>query len=107
MLATLNELDIKIVDIDNAYLNTKYEAKVYVVVGPELFGKQNEGKNAVIVRALYRLRSSGNTWITEFSTFITKELGYESSITDPDVYLKLFKKSDGSRFLFISYNLCQ
>ena len=30
--------------------------------------------------------------------FITKELGYSSSIADPDVYLKAFKKPDGSKY---------
>ena len=98
MLAALNDLEIKTVDIGSTYLNTKCKEKVHVKVGPELFGKKNEGKTAVIVRALYGLRSSGNAWRSEFSTFITKELGYKSTVADPDVYRKVFKKPDGSQY---------
>ena len=59
-------------------------------------GRKN--KIAVIVRALYGLRSSGNAWRNEFSTFITKELGYRSTIADPNVYRKPCKKPDGSKY---------
>ena len=98
MLAVLNDLDVKTADVGNAYLNAPCKEKVHVRVGPELFGKENSGKLAVIVRALYGLRSSGNAWKSEFSTFITKELGYSSSIADPDVYRRAFKQPDGSTY---------
>ena len=98
MLAALNGLDLKSADIGNAYLNARCKERVHVKVGPELFGKENEGKTAVIVRALYGLRSSGNAWRNEFSTFITHELGYKSSIADPDVYIKACKRKDGTKY---------
>ena len=71
---------------------------MHIKVGPELFGKENKGKIAVIVRALYGLCFSGNTWRNEFSTFIVHDLGYKSSIADPDVYLKPCKRPDGTKY---------
>ena len=61
-------------DIGNAYLNAACKKNVHIKIGPELFGKEIVNKTAVIVRALYGLRSSGNALRSEFSTFITKEL---------------------------------
>ena len=98
MLAALNGLDLKSADIGNAYLNARCKERVHVKVGPELFGKENEGKTAVIVQALYGLRSLGNAWRNEFSTFIVHDLGYKSSIADPDVYLKPCKRPDGTKY---------
>ena len=49
MLAALNGLDLKSADIGNAYLNLRCKERVHVKVGPELFGKENKGKTAVIV----------------------------------------------------------
>ena len=71
---------------------------MHVKVGPELFGKENKGKTAVIVQALYGLCSSDNAWRNEFSTFIVHDLGYKSSIADPDVYLKPCKRPDGTKY---------
>ena len=98
LLCALNGLDLKSADIGNAYLNADCKEKVHVRVGPELFGTEHEGKIAVIVRALYGLRSAGNAWRNEFSAWITNELGYESTIADPDVYRKACKKPDGTPY---------
>jgi hypothetical protein len=56
-LAALNDLDVKMADIENAYLTAPITEKVWTVLGPE-FGDES-GKRALIVRALYRLKSSG------------------------------------------------
>ena len=55
LVVALNDLDIKMVDIGNAYLNASTEEKVYCVNGPE-FG-EDTGKIAIIVRSLYLLMS--------------------------------------------------
>ena len=39
------------------------EKKVHVTLGKEIFGKEYEGKRAVIVRALYGLKSAGASWM--------------------------------------------
>ncbi len=56
MLAALNDLEVKVGDFLNAYITTPITEKVWTVLGPE-FG-QDAGKSAVIVRALYGLKSA-------------------------------------------------
>jgi hypothetical protein len=56
-LAALNDLDVKMADIENAYLMAPLTEKVWTVLGPE-FG-DDAGKRALIVRALYSLKSAG------------------------------------------------
>ena len=59
--AALNDLDVLIADIGNAYLNADCREKVYTIAGPE-FGS-HAGKYIVITRALYGLKSSGATFV--------------------------------------------
>jgi len=101
MLAALNEIDILMGDIGNAYLNAPNKERVHVICGPKLFGPENQGKKAVIVRALYGLKTAGNSWRQHFSAVIREQLGYESTVADPDVYRKVDKKSSGE--LYYSY----
>jgi hypothetical protein len=56
-LAALNDLDVKMADIENAYMMAPITEKVWTVLGPE-FGN-DDGKCALIVRALYGLKSAG------------------------------------------------
>jgi hypothetical protein len=56
-LAALNDLDIKMADIENAYLTAPITEKVWTVLGPEL--GDNAGKRALIVRALHGVKSAG------------------------------------------------
>ena len=56
-LAALYDVDLLAADIGNAYLNAPCREKIYCIAGPE-FGA-DEGKTAIIVRALYGLKSSG------------------------------------------------
>jgi hypothetical protein len=48
-------------DIQNAYLNASTKESSYTIAGPE-FGKDNKKHPALIVWALYGLRSSGARW---------------------------------------------
>ena len=60
--AALNDLDVFAVDIRNAYLQAPSSQKNYVICGPE-FGLENEGKVALIHRALYGGKAAGcNFW---------------------------------------------
>ena len=56
--AALNELDVTAADIRNAYLQAPSSQKHYIVCGPE-FGLENQGKTALITRALYGGKSAG------------------------------------------------
>jgi hypothetical protein len=60
-LAALNDLDVKMADIENAHLTAPITEKVWTVLGPE-FG-DDAGKRVLIVRALYGLKSSGADYI--------------------------------------------
>ena len=57
MVASLNDLEIKTADIENAYLTAPIGEKILCTLGPE-FG-EDAGKRAIIVRALYSLKSAG------------------------------------------------
>ena len=57
MIATLNDLEVKLDDILNAYVQASVTEKVWNTLGLE-FGKDAR-KTAVIVRALYALESAG------------------------------------------------
>jgi hypothetical protein len=56
-IASLNDLEVKVGDILNAYITALVKEKVWTVLGPE-FG-HDTGKSAIIVRALYGLKSAG------------------------------------------------
>jgi hypothetical protein len=98
LLASLNDIDVLSADIGNAYLNAPCRERVYVECGSELFGEQHKGQLAVIVRALYGLKSAGAAWRYHFSHFIENELGYKNTIADPDVYRKPMLKLDGTAY---------
>jgi hypothetical protein len=57
MLAALNDLQVKAGDVLNAYITTPVIEKVWTILGPE-FGN-DFGKSAIIVHALYGLKSAG------------------------------------------------
>ncbi len=55
--AALNDLEVKAADILNAYISAPIKEKVWCELGPE-FGP-DAGKSAIIVHALYGLKSAG------------------------------------------------
>ncbi len=55
--ASSNDLKVKVGDVLNAYITAPVKEKVWTILGPE-FGLDS-GKSAVIVRALYGLKSTG------------------------------------------------
>ena len=57
LMAALNDLNVKVGDVLNAYITAPITEKVWTVLGPE-FGT-DAGKNAIIVRTLYGLKSAG------------------------------------------------
>ncbi len=57
LMAALNDLKVKAGDVLNAYVTAPVTEKVWTILGPE-FGP-DAGKKAIIVHALYGLKSSG------------------------------------------------
>ncbi len=55
--ASLNDLEVKVDNVLNAYITTPVKEKVLTILGPK-FG-HDSGKSAVIVHALYGLKSAG------------------------------------------------
>jgi hypothetical protein len=55
--ASLNDLEVKVGNVLNAYITAPVKEKVWTILGPK-FGNDS-GKSAVIVRALYGLKSAG------------------------------------------------
>ncbi len=55
--ASLNDLEAKVGDVLNAYITAPVKEKVWTILGLE-FGLDS-GKSAVIVRALFGLKSTG------------------------------------------------
>ena len=81
-MAALNDLDIMAADVGNAYINAKPCERSHVVLGKDIFGPEHEGKTAIIVRALYGLRTSGAAWRHHFAEAIS-DMGFKSSYVDP------------------------
>ena len=61
LIAALNDLDINMCDIGNAYLNAETRERVWFTAGDE-WGSERSGCQVIVVRALYGLKSSGIEW---------------------------------------------
>jgi hypothetical protein len=59
-LAALDALDVLAGDVQNAYLTAPVTEKIWTICGPN-FGPGN-GRKALMIRALYGLKSSGATF---------------------------------------------
>lgn len=84
-VAALNDLEVKASDIQNAYLTAPCKEKIWTTLGLE-FG-EDAGKKAVIVRALYGLKSSGATFC-QFLAQCMNHLGFTPCKADPDLWFK-------------------
>jgi len=95
-VAALNDLEAKVGDVENAYITAPVAEKVWTVCGPE-FG-QDAGKRAVIVRALYGLKTAGAAFRAHLASFM-RQMGYTSCKADPDLWLKAeTRPSDNTRY---------
>ena len=56
-IASLNDLEVKVGDVLNAYITASVKEKVWTVLGSEF--EHDTGKSAIIVHALYGLKSAG------------------------------------------------
>ena len=77
-MAALNDLEVKAADIQNAYLTAPVSEKIWTRLGPE-FGSDS-GKTAIIVRALYGLKSAGASFRNHLADYL-RELGYVSCLS--------------------------
>ena len=82
-IMALNDLDIIMGDVSHAYLHTKTKEKVWFQAGPEFSSKAR--KQVLVIRTLYILPRSSNTWRTQLADTLQNHLGYKSTLTDPDI----------------------
>ncbi len=96
LIAALNDLELLAADIGNAYLNAFTKEKVHTECGLE-FGHQFVGRTAIIVCALYGLKSSGAAWRSLFASTLT-DLEFTSCLADPDVWMREAVKATGEEY---------
>jgi hypothetical protein len=84
-LAALNDLDVTMGDIDNAYLTAPIKEKVWNVLSPE-FG-EDTGKRALIVRALYGIKYAGAAFSNHLASCMD-HLGWKPCLADQDLWMK-------------------
>ena len=95
-MAALNDLEVKASDVQNAYLTAPCEEKIWTTLGPE-FG-DDKGKKAVIVRALYGLKSAGASFGRHIADCMY-QLGYKPCKADSDLWLKpMVRPDDGFHY---------
>jgi hypothetical protein len=81
-LAALNDLDVNMADIENSYLTAPITEKNWTVLGPE-FG-DDAGKRALIVRALYGMKSAGAAFRNNLDECMN-HLGWHPCLADRDL----------------------
>ena len=72
-IAALNDPEIKVGDVLNAYITAPITKKVWSILGPEF--RPDAGKAAIIVRALYGLKSAGAAFHAHLASFM-QQMGY-------------------------------
>ena len=87
--AALNDLEVKGADIQNAFLAAPCEEHIYTRLGKE-FGP-DEGKYAIITRALYGLKSAGASFNRHLADCM-RHLGYTPFKADADLWIKKKKR---------------
>ena len=95
-LAGLNDLEVKVSDIENAYITAPCTEKIWMVLGTE-FGS-DAGKQAIVVCALYSLKSAGASFCNHLADCMN-HLGFKPCLADPDLWMMaMVHPSDGSKY---------
>lgn len=91
-LATIKELNLHQLDINNAFLHGYLEEDVYMKV-PEGCSGRNEGKVCKLKRSLYGLKQASRQWNIELKTFM-KSHNFKQCTRDYSVFLQRERKQD-------------
>jgi hypothetical protein len=102
LIAALNDLIVKVGDVLNTYITAPITGKVWTVLGPE-FGIDT-GKSAIIVRALYGLKSAGAAFHVHLASFM-RQMGYTSYKADPALWYNA-ETRPADNFRYYAYILC-
>lgn len=96
LIAALNDLPLKGVNVKNAFLSAPNLEKVWIRAGPE-FAEEDQGKVFIVKCAFYGLKSAS----VAFRNYLAEKLdhmGFKSSVADPDVWMRPSIKQDGTRY---------
>jgi hypothetical protein len=95
LIAALKDMSVLGADISNAYLNAPTTKTVWTILGAK-WGS-DAGKKAIIVRALYGLKSSGAAYRNHLASYI-RLFDFRSCLADPDVWYPIAKKDNEEEF---------
>ena len=95
MAAALNGLDVQGADVQNAFLSAPNLEKTWMRAGTE-FGAE-QGKVFIVVRASYGLKSAAAAF-RAFMASKLEELGFKSSVADPDVWMRAATKDNSEEY---------
>ena len=84
-VAALNDLEVKASHVMNAFLTAPCAKEIWTTLDPEF--RDNVGKKAIIVRALYGLKSAGAIFDNHIADCM-RLLGYEPCRAYPDLWFK-------------------
>ena len=100
-VAALNNLDVLVFDIQNAYLTAQFREKIWTRTGTD-YGSES-GCIMIVMRALYGLKSSGAAFCALLAeTFC--DLSYLPTKSDPDAWIRMAVKSNGFEYYeFVLY----
>ena len=103
-MVVLHDLEVKAADVLNTYVIACSIKKLWTVLGPEF--EDDAGKSAIIVRALYGLKSADVVFRAHHAQCI-QELGYKSC----DAHLYLWMSEDKLEyysyiFHYVNNTLC-
>jgi len=103
LLVGLNDLEAWLVDIGNAYFMAPTMEKCYVKASDE-FGPELKGRVLKIVRALYRLKSTGASFHAHLALIFRNIMRFQPCEADPDIWMRAAVKANGS--CYYKYALC-
>ena len=90
LLAVMNHLDILMIDISCAFLQSKCKEKIYTIAGKE-WG-ETQGQVLLALKSVYGLKSCGSAWFEEFTTALVS-LGFVPSHAGPCVFIRRYQDS--------------
>ena len=99
--AALNDLQVMLCNIQNAYLMADCQEKIWRYAGPE-FGLE-QGSIMFVRKVLYGLKSSGTAFRAHLAETLC-DIGFHPTRADPDVWRRPAEKADGEEYY--EYILC-
>ena len=96
LVAALNNLDVLVGDIYNAFLEAPTKEKIFFYDGDEW--KADKDKVVVVVRVLYGLKSSALQFHNCLAKTLGNRLGYKSLLADPNLWYKPMTAASGFEY---------